>query len=113
MKCETPARASISSREPAPIQKPSATERTLPTRSLMTRSPEERWVSSCLRTRGSYPCAVRLLVTGGSGYLGSELVRQARAAGLDVAAPPHRELDVRDAPAVERAVRGREAVVHT
>ena len=28
MKCETPARASGSSREPAPIQNPSATERT-------------------------------------------------------------------------------------
>ena len=29
MKCDTPARASVSSREPAPIQKPSDTERTL------------------------------------------------------------------------------------
>ena len=29
MKCETPARASVSSREPVPIQKPSETERTL------------------------------------------------------------------------------------
>ena len=33
MKCETPACASSSSREPAPIQKPSETERTLSTRS--------------------------------------------------------------------------------
>src|SRR5213082_14381 len=40
MKCETPARSARSSREPAPIQKPSATERTLDTRSEMTRSPE-------------------------------------------------------------------------
>src|SRR3954468_5175003 len=40
MKCETPAFASVSSREPAPIQKPIATERTLGTRSEMTRSPE-------------------------------------------------------------------------
>jgi hypothetical protein len=40
MKCETPALASVSSREPAPIQKPMATERTLGTRSEMTRSPE-------------------------------------------------------------------------
>src|SRR5262249_34209011 len=39
MKCETPALASVSSREPAPIQKPIATERTLGTRSEMTRSP--------------------------------------------------------------------------
>src|SRR5262245_24206143 len=40
MKCETPAFASVSSREPAPIQKPSATDRTPGTRSEMTRSPE-------------------------------------------------------------------------
>ena len=39
MKCETPARASVSSREPAPTQKPSETERTLGTCSLITRSP--------------------------------------------------------------------------
>ncbi len=40
MKCETPARSSFSSREPAPIQKPSDTERTLGTFSEITRSPE-------------------------------------------------------------------------
>src|SRR5262249_38549751 len=40
MKCEAPAFASVSSREPAPIQKPIATERTPGTRSEMTRSPE-------------------------------------------------------------------------
>jgi hypothetical protein len=40
MKWETPALASVSSREPAPIQKPSATERTLGTRSEITRSPD-------------------------------------------------------------------------
>ena len=39
MKWETPARASVSSREPAPIQNPSATERTLATCSLISRSP--------------------------------------------------------------------------
>ena len=39
MKCETPARASVSSREPVPIQKPNETERTLGTCSLITRSP--------------------------------------------------------------------------
>ena len=52
MKCETPALASGSSREPAPIQKPSETERTLATRSVITRSPE----SSSLRT---YSCIDR------------------------------------------------------
>ena len=40
MKCEAPALASVSSREPAPIQKPRATERTFGIRSEMTRSPE-------------------------------------------------------------------------
>src|SRR5256885_4355708 len=40
MKCDTPALASVSSRDPAPTQKPIATERTLGTRSEMTRSPE-------------------------------------------------------------------------
>src|SRR5438552_177009 len=39
MKCETPAFASVSSRDPAPIQNPIATERTLGTRSEITRSP--------------------------------------------------------------------------
>ena len=55
MKCETPARASGSSREPAPTQNPSATERTPGTCSEMTRSPVESSVSSCLDTGGSYP----------------------------------------------------------
>src|SRR5436309_10388065 len=40
MKCETPARSSFSSRDPAPIQKPRETERTLGTFSEITRSPE-------------------------------------------------------------------------
>src|SRR5436190_4256074 len=40
MKCEAPAFASVSSREPAPIQNPIATERTPGTRSEITRSPE-------------------------------------------------------------------------
>jgi len=40
MKCETPARSGRSSREPAPIQNPRDTDRTLGTFSEMTRSPE-------------------------------------------------------------------------
>ena len=39
MKCVIPALASGSSRAPAPIQNPSATERTLSTCSVMTRCP--------------------------------------------------------------------------
>ena len=53
MKCETPARASVSSREPVPIQKPSETERTLGTPSQMTRSPVGRRESSYCCTAGS------------------------------------------------------------
>ena len=45
MKCETPARSARSSREPAPIQKPIATERTCARRSEMTRSPESSSLS--------------------------------------------------------------------
>ena len=50
MKCDTPPRDSGSSREPAPIQKPSATERTPGTRSEMTRSPVASSVSWCFDT---------------------------------------------------------------
>src|SRR5437667_6108281 len=57
MKCETPAFASVSSREPAPIQNPIATERTPGTRSEITRSPE----SSSERT---YFCIHALLRVG-------------------------------------------------
>jgi dTDP-4-dehydrorhamnose reductase len=50
----------------------------------------------------------RLLVTGGTGYLGSELVRRSGAHGVS-----SRELDVRDAAAVEKVVARYDAVVHT
>jgi dTDP-4-dehydrorhamnose reductase len=68
----------------------------------------------------------RLLITGGTGYLGAELVRQACANGWDVAAtyfsrrPDGEEvrwlpLDVRDEPAVARAVAEQrpDVIVHT
>jgi dTDP-4-dehydrorhamnose reductase len=53
---------------------------------------------------------MRLLVTGGSGYLGSELVRRSRAVGLSSA-----DADVRDASAVDTALaaHGPGAVIHT
>jgi hypothetical protein len=54
MKWETPARSSRSSREPAPIQKPIATERTLGTRSEMTRSPESSSERTYFCTGRSY-----------------------------------------------------------
>src|SRR5205823_3077529 len=54
MKCETPARSSFSSRAPAPIQKPSETDRTLGTFSEITRSPESNSESTYFCTGGSY-----------------------------------------------------------
>src|SRR5947209_6418024 len=66
----------------------------------------------------------RLRITGGAGYLGSEVCRLAVERGLDVLAtqlatpPPHGRavrLDVRDADAVQRVLmrHGPEVVVHT
>lgn len=65
----------------------------------------------------------RLLVTGGYGYLGRELVKRARAHGWDVRATwlnqaPQGDAewiraDVRDAAAMAAAVEGVDAVVHT
>ena len=65
----------------------------------------------------------RLLVTGGCGYLGRELVARAPMHGWDVRAtwfrqPPRGKaewvrVDVRDEAAVTEAMRGVDAVVHT
>ncbi|HET7128619.1 MAG TPA: sugar nucleotide-binding protein, partial [Gaiellaceae bacterium] len=66
----------------------------------------------------------RLMVTGGCGYLGREVVRVALAAGLAVRAtwwrsPPLDlpaewvQADVRDPEAMRRAAEGMDAVVHT
>jgi dTDP-4-dehydrorhamnose reductase len=62
----------------------------------------------------------RLLVTGGSGHLGGEVVRRAGAAGWGAAGTSYRapgavRLDVRDAAAVEALVAGvaPDCVVHT
>lgn len=62
-------------------------------------------------------------MTGGSGFLGSELVRRAPAAGWQVRATWHTRrpeleagwvrLDIRDAGAVARAVEGAECTIHT
>ncbi len=54
----------------------------------------------------------RLLVTGGTGVLGRALRPLAEAAGHELALPGHGELDLFDPPAVARAVRGVEGVLH-
>lgn len=54
-----------------------------------------------------------LFVTGGAGFLGSEVVRQARRAGWRVVAPTRSEVDVRDAGALVEAAAGSDAIVHT
>jgi len=51
---------------------------------------------------------MRLVVTGGTGYLGSELVLRSDAQGVS-----SRDLDIRDADAVARALTGCDAVIHT
>jgi dTDP-4-dehydrorhamnose reductase len=49
---------------------------------------------------------MRLLITGGTGYLGTTLARRASDAGWAVGAPGSAELDVRDRAAVEDALAG-------
>ena len=58
-----PARC-VSSREPAPIQKPSDTERTPSTCSVTTRSPESSSDRTYRCTGGSYPCPAQHQLSG-------------------------------------------------
>src|SRR5439155_3614698 len=83
MKCVTPAFGSGSSREPVPIQNPSATERTVETRSVIRRSPE----SSSERT---YSCTTSIVLapknpTGGGVLKNMEAFSFAESLG-----PPRR-----------------------
>src|SRR5689334_17694087 len=56
--------------------------------------------------------SMRLLVTGGTGVLGSALRPVAEAAGHEVATPLHEELDLFDPDAVAAAVSGVDGVMH-
>lgn len=51
---------------------------------------------------------MRLLVTGATGYLGSELIRRTDAHGVSTS-----DFDVRDTDATKRALAGFDAVIHT
>ena len=58
---------------------------------------------------------LRLFVTGGSGYLGSELVTRSRRAGLATTAPPSGVVDLLDGRSVSEAIEAArpDVVVHT
>jgi dTDP-4-dehydrorhamnose reductase len=57
---------------------------------------------------------MRILVTGGSGFVGSNLVHVFATHGHEVVAPSHRELDLTDARATARAIQDSapDAIVH-
>jgi nucleoside-diphosphate-sugar epimerase len=55
---------------------------------------------------------MRLFVTGGSGALGKALVPAAQAAGHEVVAPRHADLDLFDPAAVAAATSGADAILH-
>jgi nucleoside-diphosphate-sugar epimerase len=55
---------------------------------------------------------VRILVTGGSGVLGRQLIPLLTEAGHTVSAPRHAELDLYEAAAVRDAIEGVDAVYH-
>src|ERR1039458_6705824 len=83
-RCERPACASFSVREPVPIQKPSATERTAGTRSVTTRTPPGSSVMTCaLSTVGRELLAVavtRATRAARAAVSPAALARTARAA---------------------------------
>lgn len=58
---------------------------------------------------------MKVLLTGGSGFVGKRVVAHLKELGWDVYAPGHRELDITDLSALEKWFRahGPEAVIHT
>jgi nucleoside-diphosphate-sugar epimerase len=59
-----------------------------------------------------YGTAMRLLITGGTGVLGSALRPLAEDAGHELAMPAHEELDLFDPSAVAEAMMGVDGVLH-
>jgi GDP-L-fucose synthase len=53
-----------------------------------------------------------VVVTGGTGFLGTAVVRRARELGANVRVPRHADYDLRDAAATREAVDGADIVVH-
>src|SRR3954465_11567710 len=109
MKWDAPALASVSSREPAPIQKPRATERTLGTRSEITRSPEsssERthfcttWSLSWPRGRGGWSACRVNLVGEHTAFSGGLVLPIAIQLGIGITFEPDDGFDL-DAPGGE------------
>jgi len=58
------------------------------------------------------PRASSLFVSGVSGFVGSEVVRRAREAGLTVRAPDEREVDILEPAALTRTCAGVDGVIH-
>src|SRR5689334_15666568 len=106
----TPASPSASGSSPATRSSRRWSGREAPpgTRAPTPPTPHSRWPASCAGSRaaaGASPSAVRLLVTGGSGYLGGELLRRAPGAvGTALTGEADIRLDVRDPAAVAAAV---------
>src|SRR3989344_2190631 len=48
---------------------------------------------------------MKILLTGGSGLLGADIVKEAKEAKLDIAAPSHKELDITDPESVAKALK--------
>src|ERR1700722_11679125 len=103
-RCEIPAWLSSSAAEPVPIQKPSATERTLGTRSVTTLTPESSVVMRCSAsgtvattmaraTGATLAVAARTTVAAAVASTAVAVARRARAAATAATADAGQLLD--------------------